>query len=134
MIRTVSRSIGAVVGGLLVTAIPATLIDILLESTGVFPPPDQGLHVTWMIVVALFYRTLFMVAGAYLTALIARQKPMLHCLILGTIGMLITLIGMSVMIDRAPLWFPVTLMLLIYPSVWLGGVLADRRRKANAWG
>lgn len=128
MMHKILRSILAVLTGLLITAVPATGVDVILETTGVFPPPEQGLHITWMILLALFYRTVFMVAGAYVTALIARRRTMLHCMVLGTIGVVATLVGMSIMIDRAPLWFPVTLLLLIYPSVWLGGTLASRRR------
>ena len=56
MKKTTLKSIWAVFAGLLTVVILSTATDAVLETLGVFPPPDQALFVTWMLVFALIYR------------------------------------------------------------------------------
>jgi hypothetical protein len=78
------KSIGAVLAGLVFIIFTHTLTDTILESAGIFPPADQGLHVTWMLVFALFYRIVLSIIGCFITAKLAPSNPMKHCVDTGT--------------------------------------------------
>ena len=63
------KSVGAVLAGMVFIVVTHNLTDIILEKTGIFTPPTQRFDTTWMVVTATIYRTIFSVAGCYLTAL-----------------------------------------------------------------
>jgi hypothetical protein len=86
------KSIVCVVAGFLTVVVLSIVTDKILESAGIFPPATEGLFVTWMLALALFYRTVYTVAGGYVTAKLAPANPMRHVMILGVIG---TLAGMA---------------------------------------
>ena len=70
------KSIWAVVAGILIGATLSIGTDFILESLGVFPPITEGLFVTWMLALALFYRCAYTVLSGYVTAKLAPQNPM----------------------------------------------------------
>jgi len=92
------KSILAVVAGIGFIIVTHTVTDLIVEGFGIFPPPSEGLHVTWMVVTALTYRVLYSVAGSYLTAWLAPSRPMLHSMVLGIIGTILGTIGAIVAI------------------------------------
>ncbi|HEU5292091.1 MAG TPA: hypothetical protein VFU05_15680 [Cyclobacteriaceae bacterium] len=123
------KSIGAVVAGFLIVGIFSTVTDTILEKAGIFPPPTDGLFVTWMLALALAYRTVYTIAGGYVTAALAPANPSKHVMILGIIGTVMGCIGIYVgfvQFKLSPLWYPVALAVLAYPSVWFGGKLKTR--------
>ena len=124
------KSIGAVLAGLAFIVISHTAVDKILEGLGIFPPPDQGLHVSWMLALALTYRVLLSIAGCYFTARLAPSRPMVHALILGAIGVLASAAGIPMAMSQnlSPVWYPVSLAILSLPCAWIGGKLADRPR------
>jgi len=124
------KSIGAVLAGLVFIVISHTAVDKILEGLGIFPPPDQGLHVSWMLALALTYRVLLSIAGCYFTARLAPSRPMVHALILGAIGVLASAAGIPMAMSQnlSPVWYPVSLAILSLPCAWIGGKLADRPR------
>src|SRR5688572_9805188 len=106
------KSIGAVLGGFLIVVILSTATDTILESLGIFPPPKDGLFVTWMLVLALVYRTIYTVLGAYVTAALAPANPTKHVTILGIIGTIMGCVGIYVslvLFTLSPIWYPVAL-------------------------
>jgi hypothetical protein len=80
------KSIGAVFVGMLFIIVTHTATDMLLESLGVFPPADQGLHDPKLLILATIYRSIFSIIGCYIAAKLAPSRPMLHALIIGFIG------------------------------------------------
>lgn len=120
------KSIWAVVAGFAIVLILSTVTDFVLESLGVFPPISQGLFVTWMLVLALAYRTVYSVLGGFVTAYLAPHKPMKHVMVLAIIGFVAAMIGLIVTwnMNLGPHWYPILLALLSVPSVWLGGKLS----------
>jgi len=124
------KSIGAVLAGLAFIVISHTAVDKILEGLGIFPPPDKGLHVSWMLALALTYRVLLSIAGCYFTARLAPSRPMVHALILGAIGVLASAAGIPMAMSQnlSPVWYPVSLAILSLPCAWIGGKLADRPR------
>src|SRR5262249_41593501 len=86
--RRIGRRIFAVLAGLLVNAIPATAIDAALHASGVYPP--MGVRMSdALFALALSYRLVLGVAGCYVTARLAPDRPMHHALALGVVGVLL---------------------------------------------
>ncbi|HWM25169.1 MAG TPA: hypothetical protein VNP98_10115 [Chthoniobacterales bacterium] len=122
------KGIGAVLAGMIFIVLSHTGTDFLLEKLGIFTPPDQGFHTTWMVVTATIYRSLFTVAGGYITAALAPNRPMFYATILGLIGIVAGTAGAIVTIPMgiAPAWYPIALVVLALPCTWLGGKLKSK--------
>jgi len=128
------KSIGAVVAGFLVVVIFSIFTDTILESSGFFPRPDQGgLYDTGKLLFALFYRTLYTVAGGYATAMLAPDKKMKHVWILAILGQIGGILGVVGSWGKGlgPEWYPIALAVLAIPSVYLGGKLLLKRKAAG---
>ena len=124
----IGRSILAVLAGMLV-AIPLTILtDVLLHAIGVFPPLGASLTgYDGALLLATVYRTVYGVAGCYITARLAPARPMKHALIAGFIGLIVSIIGAAATWNKGPAfgphWYPVALVVLALPTAWLGGKL-----------
>jgi hypothetical protein len=124
------KSIWAVLAGFLAVFILSIVTDSILEGMGVFPPPDQGLYDTNLLLLALAYRTLYGGVGGYITAKLAPQNPMKHAHILACIGVFFATLGYlgTRGLDLGPDWYPILLILFTYPSVWYGGKLQVEKK------
>ena len=115
--------------GFFATFILSIGTDILLHAAGVFPLWGQPMS-NALFALATAYRTVYTVAGGYVTARLAANKPMGHVWTLGVIGLLAAIAGTVATWDKGPefgpKWYPVALVVLAIPSVWLGGKLAQR--------
>jgi hypothetical protein len=125
------KSIGAVLAGLIFIFVTHTGVDRILEALSIFPPPELGLHTTWMLMLATAYRVALSIAGCYITARLAPSRPLAHALVLGFIGVVGSLAGLSMAISQnlSPLWYPIGLAILSLPCAWVGGKLAERRAR-----
>jgi uncharacterized membrane protein len=125
------KSIWAIAAGILFVVVVTTLVDIVLHMVGVFPPMNEPLT-DRLAVIATLYRVVISVAGAWLTARIAPDRPMRHALILGVVGIVLALIGLAATWNRGlgPNWYPLALVLLAIPQCWLGGWLYVRTKAA----
>src|SRR2546430_2299046 len=85
--RRALRSIGGVVAGLVSIFAVTTAADAVMHATGVFPPPNAPPMSGRLFLLAFAYRFLFDVAGSYLTARLAPDRPLRHALALGAIGL-----------------------------------------------
>jgi hypothetical protein len=83
-----------------------------------------------MVVTAIIYRAVFSVIGCYIAAALAPRLPMLHAMILGTIGFVLSLIGVfvAVKMNLGPAWYAIALVLMTFPCAWLGGKLKTRQK------
>jgi hypothetical protein len=123
--RRIGRRVWAVLAGLLANAIPASAIDAVLHATGVFPPVGQSMS-DGLFLLALAYRVLLGIAGSYVTARLAPDRPMQHALALGLVGVLLGTAGTVAMWNAGPAWYPLTLIAVTMPCAWLGGRLRLR--------
>jgi hypothetical protein len=118
-----------VFAGFFATFILSIGTDLLLHAAGVFPRWGQPMS-NALFVLATAYRTIYTVAGGYITARLAPNKPMGHVWTLGVIGLLAAIAGTVATWNKGPefgpKWYPVALVALAIPSVWLGGKLAQR--------
>ena len=129
------KSIGAVAAGFVAVLVLSVGTDMILEKTGVFPNPNQTLFVTWMLAVALAYRTMYTVFGGFLAASLAPGRPMRHALILGLVGLVFAVVGTVANHDKGPLWYPIALVVVTLPGVWLGArlrITAAAARQASS--
>jgi len=121
----VLRRIGAVLAGLAINVVGASAVDAVLHATGVFPAPGVVMA-GGLFVLALVYRLGFGVAGSYVTARLAPDRPMRHALVLGAIGMAIGTVGLLVMWGAGPVWYPLALIAGALPCGWAGARLHAR--------
>jgi hypothetical protein len=123
------KSIGAVIAGLFFIFLTHNGTDLILESLGIFTPITERFETTWMVVTALVYRILFSIAGCYVTAWLAPSRPLLHAMILGTIGLVLSTAAAIVLIPRdlGPAWYPIALAASALPCAWIGGKLVQDR-------
>lgn len=121
------KSVLAVIAGFFTVVILSIATDAILESAGIFPSPTAGLFVTWMLALALFYRTVYTVLGGYVTARLAPSNAKTHVCILGVIGTLAGIGGIVAGWNLSQHWYPIALAVLAYPSVWLGGKLSKKQ-------
>jgi hypothetical protein len=119
------KGIGAVLAGLVFIVVTHTGTDFVLEKLGIFTPPEQGFHITWMVVTATIYRSIYTVGGGYLTAALAPDPPMRYVMILGLIGLATSTLAAiaTIPMKLGPAWYPIALAVLALPCVWLGGKL-----------
>ena len=80
-----------------------------------------------MLVFSLLYVGVFAVTGCYIAARLAPDHPMRHALILGGLGLVLNIVGASMMWDSAPAWYHIIAIALVMPYAWLGGWLRERQ-------
>ena len=135
MNKNVLKSVGAVLAGVITIALLSNGTDTILESTGVFPPVteqmERGFTSGWMVTLAFVYRLIFTVAGGYVTAALAPNRPMRHVTILGILGVVLSTLGAIAAWGITPAWFSISLIALALPCVWLGAKLRTRRSTAR---
>jgi hypothetical protein len=125
--RSLLRSVVAVVAGAVAGIVVTLATDVVLHKAGVFPPLGQTTGDAPLLL-ATAYRTVYGVAGSYLTARLAPNRPMMHALILGAIGTLASIVGAVVTWNKGfgAHWYPVALVVLAMPQSWLGGKFGER--------
>jgi len=134
MKREPLKSFGAVIAGFAALAVLSTVTDSVLEKTGIMKTHPFIENPVWLIASVILYRTTFNTFGCYLAARLAPSKPMRHAMILGIICALLTLVGLILMWEVPPRWYPGALIVLTLPAAWIGGKLAmaQLRRSADA--
>ena len=127
--RSILRSVGAVLAGLLFVIIITTATDALMHATGIFPPWGQPMSDS-LFLLALAYRIVYGIVGGYITARLAPDQPVKHALVLGVIGFVLSLAGAAATWNRGPefgpKWYPLALIVIAIPTAWLGGKLMSR--------
>jgi hypothetical protein len=123
------KSIGAVLAGLIFIGVTHNLVDFILESLGIFTPTTVRFDTPWMVITATIYRTILSIVGCYLTGILAPSRPMLHAMILGFIGLVLSTAAAiaTIPLDWGPAWYPIALVIVTLPCAWVGGKLAERR-------
>jgi len=125
-----TRSILAVVAGLVFIFATHLGADQVMRVLGVFPPWEQPMNDPLLNLLALSYRVVLSVAGCALTARLAPRAPFAHAEALGMIGTVLSGLGAyaAAMADLGPIWYPLALMVSSIPCGWVGGWLVQRSR------
>ena len=80
-----------------------------------------------MLVFSLLYVGVFAITGCYIAARLAPNHPMRHALILGGLGLILNIVGTTVMWDSAPAWYHIIAIAVVMPYAWIGGWLRERQ-------
>jgi hypothetical protein len=126
--RRIGRSILAVFAGFVVVIIITLATDEMLHRIGVFPPWGASMvGFDGALLLATVYRTIYGVAGSYITVRLAPSRPMGHALVGGAIGLAVSILGAAVTWNKGPAfgphWYPLALIVLALPTAWVGGRL-----------
>jgi len=124
--RSLGRSIGAVGVGSVVGILLTLGTDAAFYGLGVLPkagvPPTTN-----ALILATVYRCVYAVVGSYVIALMAPNRPMMHALVGGFLGVLASTVGAVTTWNKGPEfgahWYPIALILTAIPCAWLGGKL-----------
>ena len=123
------RRILSVVAGFASIVVLSYATDAVLEGSGVLP--YDNLNVAWPLIVGVIvYRLAYSVLGCYIAARLAPDWPMRHALVLGGVGLVLSILGTVVTwnMNLGPAWYSLTLVACSVPSAWLGGRLGWRYR------
>ena len=137
MAKKILQSIGAVVAGAAVSIILEVGTDSAMRTAGIFPKAEGSMSDA-LFILATAYRTIYGVLGAYITARLAPNRPMMHALILGALGTVAAAVGAIAMWDKMPAigpkWYALALIVLALPPAWLGAKLRlmQLENRANA--
>lgn len=128
--RRLGRSVAATVTGFATVVVLSTAVDAVLHALKVYPPAEQGLHDPLLILLALAYRSVFTLAGGWITARLAPAAPLRHAFILGVLGLAAGTAGVVATwdLDLGPRWYAIALAASGLPLCWLGGLLATKGR------
>ena len=128
--RPIRRRIGAVLTGLLAVIMLSIGTDAVLHATGVFPPWGQPMDDA-LFLLATAYRMVYGVAGSYIAARLAPDRPMSHALALGVVGLGLSMAGAAATWNGGPAfgpkWYPLALIAIAMPCAWVGGRLGGAR-------
>lgn len=122
--RRLGRSLLALFAGFVLVVVLTLLTDLVLHATGVFPAAGQRTS-DGLLFLATVYRTVYGIAGSYITARLAPYRPMLHAILGGLIGLVLCVVGLLTTWNRPDVvgahWYPIALAVLALPTAWVGG-------------
>lgn len=124
--RRLGRSLLALLAGMLAGIILSIGTDLLMHAIGLLPALGEPAS-SPMLMVATIYRSIYGVIGSYIAARLAPSQPMTHALVLGMLGLVVSIIGAVVTWNKGPAfgphWYSVALLVLALPTAWVGGKL-----------
>jgi hypothetical protein len=129
--RRLWQSAGAGLLGFFTVVVLSLGTDQALHVLNVYPPWGQPMYDPGLNLLALTYRSIYAVVGSYIAARFAPHSPMRHALVLGAVGLVLSMIGVVVAItvgNMGPLWYPTGLVLTAMPCAWLGGLFYRGRQ------
>ena len=126
--RQLGKSFLALLAGMLAGIILSIGTDVLLHVIGLFPPLGQPVS-SPLLLLATVYRSVYGVIGSYIAARLAPSQPMMHALVLGLVGFVVSIVGAVATWNKGPAfgphWYPVALIVLAIPTAWVGGKLRE---------
>ncbi len=128
--RRLGRSLIALLAGMLTGILLSLGTDVLLHKIGLFPPLGDPVS-SPLLLLATAYRTVYGVIASYVAARLAPSEPMMHALVLGMLGFVVSIAGAVLTWNMGPAygphWYPIVLIILAIPTAWVGGRLFTMR-------
>lgn len=117
------RLIISVIAGIATASALTIVTHFVLHLVGVLPHPLEPMFETDNVVADLIYHSVFAVAGAYVTAWLAKEQARKAVFILGSKEAIMWGIGILLLWKHAPAWVNITKSVLGPPLAWFGGKL-----------
>ncbi len=132
--RRLGRSAIALFAGLLVGVVLSLGTDQILQVLKIYPPWGQTMS-DGLFLLATAYRIVYTVIGSYIAARLAPDRPMWHAMVLGIVGLVVSLAAtVGTWNSKPPLgphWYAVAIAAISIPCAWLGGKLRERQLGMN---
>jgi hypothetical protein len=126
------RSALALIAGLLVGVVLSLGTDQILHVLNVYPPWGQTMS-DGLFLLATAYRIVYTVLGSYVAARLAPDRPMQHALILGVIGLVVSIAGAVATWNTeppiGPHWYALAIAAISIPCAWLGGKIYELQNR-----
>lgn len=123
----VLKRILAIVAALVVVVAASLATDMAVSATAA-PGLEQGVATRGMWVFVTAYRCLYSMLGGFVAARFAPDHKMGHAWAIGLIGLSLGLVGVILVKEPGPDWYPVAVAAQALPFAWIGGTLAVRDR------
>jgi hypothetical protein len=123
------RSGAAVVTGMIAVVVLSLGTDLGLRLVGLYPGEGKPMAEPALNLLALSYRCLYNVIGAYIVLVLASGNGLRLLWIFTLIGFMLGVLGAVVTIpmNLGPSWYPILLALSPFPCSWLGWKLHRAR-------
>ena len=127
------RSVSAVlIGFILIPLLNMGTQALLSRALPDLYPADGPVTSTAALLLACGYVAVFGILGCYVTARLAPSRPMLHALILGALGLAVSIPAALATWSDAPVWFNVYNLLAVMPYAWIGGRIRERQLSSES--
>ena len=124
--RRILRGIVAVLAGVLTVILLSIGTDMALRASGVYPTWGERMADS-LFLLATAYRVVYAVAGSYIAARLAPDRPMRHALAIGVVGLILSLVGAVATRNEGPefgpKWYSLAIIAIAMPCAWAGGRL-----------
>ena len=124
------RSAVALVTGLLVGVILSLGTDQILHVLKIYPPWGQTMS-DELFLLATAYRVVYTILGSYIAARLAPSRPMWHAMVLGVVGLVVSIAGAAATWNTnppvGPHWYALLIAAISIPCAWLGGWIRERQ-------
>lgn len=117
------RIILGILAGWITGALLSIATDAIFHAAGIFPPVGQPFFDTGLLAIAFTYRAVYQIAGAYITAMVAKDKAEIAVLISGIIASVVWLIGTIAMWNLVAPWYNIGGFVMSVPFALIGGKL-----------
>ena len=128
--RRGGRTAVALVTGLLVGVILSLGTDQILHVLKIYPPWGQTMS-DELFMLATAYRVVYTILGSYITARLAPYRPMWHAMVLGVVGLVVSVAGAVATWNTqppiGPHWYALLIAAISIPCAWLGGRIRERQ-------
>ncbi len=102
--------------------------DQILHVLKVYPPWGQAMS-DGLFLLATAYRIFYAVLGSYVAARLAPDRPMWHAMVLGVVGLVVSIAGAVATWNTeppvGPHWYALAVAAISIPCAWLGGKIRE---------
>lgn len=120
----------ALAAGLLVGVILSLGTDQIFHVLKIYPPWGQTMS-DGLFLVATAYRVVYTILGSYIAARLAPDRPMWHAMVLGVVGLVVSIAGAVATWNTqppiGPHWYALLIAAISIPCAWLGGMIRERQ-------
>lgn len=120
------RSVWAILAGFILIGLLSFGTDAIMHAMSPWAYDEKGGTTNLpILLVSMIYSAVYGVVGCYVAARLAPSRPMLHAMILGGIGVLVTGVINGALWGHVPAWWSIANVALVLPLAWIGGRLRE---------